>query len=59
VEPRIILLTPHLAGRLQNVVYVPLQHERESLPSDPYWVDGGVSTARAAPSFHSDWNLLA
>jgi len=58
IEPRLVLLTPHLAGRLQNVQYCPLQHERDALPDDPYFVDGGV-TSRAAPSFYSDWNLPA
>ncbi len=57
IEPRVILLTPHLAGRLQNVCYEPLQHFRDPVPDDYYFVDGGVSTARAAPSLFSDWNL--
>ena len=59
IEPRIILLTPQLAGRLQNVQYCPLQHERTPFPGDPYFVNGGVSTARSGPSFYSDWNLPA
>lgn len=57
IEPRIILRTPQLAGRVLNVVYVPLQHQRDALPTDYYFVNGGVSTARAAPSYYSDWNL--
>jgi len=56
VEPRIILKTPHLAGRLNNVVYCPLQHSRNSQPDDPYFVDGGVTTGRAAPSLYSEWD---
>lgn len=59
IEPRIILRTPQLAGRIQDVVYVPLQHMRDALPSDYYFVDGGVSTARAAPSYYSDWHVPA
>lgn len=55
IEPRIILLTPHLAGRITNVQYCPLQHTRDSLPSDDYFVNGGVYTPRAAPSLYSDW----
>jgi hypothetical protein len=43
VEPRVVLRTPHLAGRLDYVKYVPLQHLRESNPASPYNVDGGVS----------------
>lgn len=57
IEPRIILRTPQLAGRVLNVSYVPLQHQRDALPTDYYFVNGGVSTARAAPSYYSDWNL--
>jgi hypothetical protein len=47
IEPRVILETPHLAGRVTNVAYAPLQH--------PYFVDGGETT-REAPSLYSDWN---
>jgi len=43
VEPRVVLRTPHLAGRLDYVRYIPLQHLRESDPTSPYNADGGVS----------------
>ncbi len=56
IEPRVILLVPQLAGRLQNVRYAPLQHTRDPFPADPYFVDGG-ETARLGPSLFSDWNL--
>jgi len=56
VEPRIILLTPQIAGRLTNVQYCPLQHERDAHPDDDYFVDGGV-TERTSPSHYADWNL--
>lgn len=56
-EPRLILRTPQLAGRLQNVVYVPLQHTDDALPSQDYFVNGGVSTGRPFPSPYSEWNL--
>lgn len=55
VEPRLILRTPHLAGRLTNVQYCPLQHTRDVHPDDDYFVDGGVQ-GRTAPSLWSDWN---
>lgn len=55
IEPRVILLTPQLAGRLQNVRYAPLQHTRQPFPNDPYFVDGG-ETVRLGPSLFSDWN---
>lgn len=56
IEPRVILLTPHLAGRVQNVRYDPLQHPRDPFPDDSYFVDGG-ETSRVGPSLFSDWNL--
>jgi len=55
-EPRLILRTPQLAGRLTDVVYVPLQHTNDPLPSQDYWVNGGVATGRPAPSPYSEWN---
>lgn len=57
VEPRLILRTPQLAGRLTDVAYVPLQHTDDVLPSQDYWVNGGVATGRPAPSPFSEWNL--
>jgi hypothetical protein len=55
-EPRLILRTPQLAGRLTDVGYVPLQHVNDVLPSQNYWVNGGVATGRPAPSPFSEWN---
>jgi hypothetical protein len=57
IEPRLLLRTPQLAGRIQNVRYQPMQHTREPFPDDPYFQDGGVTTARPGPSLYSDWNL--
>lgn len=54
VEPRLIMRTPWLAARLQNVVYCPVQHERQAFPDDPYFANGGV-TSRAGPSLYSLW----
>lgn len=42
-EQRIILRTPQLAGRIQNVKYAPLQHLRSPFSESPYFFDGGVS----------------
>ena len=42
-EPRIILRTPHLAGKIQNVRYSPMEHLRSPFPDSPYWKNGGVS----------------
>jgi hypothetical protein len=53
-EPRLVLRTPQLAGRIQNVVYCPLQHTRDPFPTDGYFVDGGV-TSRSARSRYASW----
>jgi len=42
-EQRVVLRTPHLAGRIDNIVYEPLQHFRSHDPDSPYFADGGVS----------------
>lgn len=54
IEPRLVLRTPWLAARLQDVVYCPVQHEREPFPTDPYFVNGG-KVSRSGPSFYSVW----
>jgi len=58
IEPRVILLTPQLAGRITDVRYAPLQHTRDPFPGDSYFVDGGA-VSRVGPSLFSDWNLPA
>jgi len=40
-RPRLILMTPFLAARFQNVRYTITVHERQSFPTDPYFVNGG------------------
>lgn len=54
IEPRLVLRTPWLAARISDVVYCPIQHTPEPFPTDPYFVNGGVST-RSGPSYHSLW----
>lgn len=54
IEPRLVLRTPWLAGRISNVVYCPIQHERETFPEEPYFANGG-RTSRTGPSYHSLW----
>ena len=55
IEPRLILRTPHLAARLQNVMYCPTIHENDPINTDPYFVNGGVTTGRTAPSYYNEW----
>lgn len=52
-EPRLILRTPQLAGKITHVAYCPLQHTRDAFPDQDYFVDGGVSTGRDAPSWYT------
>lgn len=40
-EPRLLLLTPHIAARLTNIRYSPLIHERDSFTDGGYFVNGG------------------
>lgn len=42
-EQRIVLKTPQLAGRIDNIMYEPLQHLRSPFTDSPYHRDGGVS----------------
>jgi len=54
IEPRVILRTPQLAARLQNVQYCPVRHVRDAFPDDPYFYDGG-RTSRPGPSLYAHW----
>jgi hypothetical protein len=42
--PRLVLLTPHLAGRLQNVRYSTIKHEVSSITTEASYVGGGVTS---------------
>lgn len=52
VEPRMIMRTPQLAGKLQNVLYSPLQHLASPYPDSPYHRDGGVSLRGTSTSYN-------
>lgn len=52
-EPRLLLLTPCIAGRLTDVSYTPIKHERDWSPSGTYFVNGGNSTGQTVPSYYS------
>ena len=56
IRPRVRLLTPHLAGRLDNVAYQPYQHTRQPFNENPYFTNGG-DTSRTSPSFQTEWDL--
>ena len=44
IEPRLRVQTPHLAGRLENVRWTPIQAFREPFTNQGYFVDGGITT---------------
>jgi hypothetical protein len=53
-EPRVLLLTPHIAARVTNVKYTPLAHERDWKVDASFYVDGGRSERDAyGPSFYA------
>lgn len=54
IEPRLVLRTPWLAARIQNVAYCPIQHTAQAFPTDPYYVETGKSS-RQGPSFFALW----
>lgn len=55
IEPRIVLRTPWLAGRLNNVVVCPLQRTASPFPDDPYYIGAGGVTSRSGPSYYNPW----
>ena len=54
-EQRVVLRAPHLAGRIDNVMYEPIQHLRDSDPDSDYFMDGGVSYRTAPRTSYSVW----
>jgi hypothetical protein len=52
IELRLILLTPHLAARIENVAYSAPMIPRQPFSGDPYFVNGGVTDRDTAPSFY-------
>ncbi len=40
-EPRLLLLTPQIAGKITSIAYTPTSHERSWDPSSPNYVNGG------------------
>jgi len=55
IEPRVVLRTPQLAGRIQHVMYTPLQHLREWDPTSPYRLKGGEEEYNTPPSYYTPW----
>ena len=58
-KPRVILRTPQLSGKIQNIMYSPLQHLRSSDPDSTYFMDGGVSIINNPGTRYAVWSTLA
>lgn len=63
MDMRLVLKTPHLAARLDGIVYSPLVHLRspfdklDATHADPYFVKGGVAErVNPADSWYTPWN---
>lgn len=59
IDLRLVLRTPHLAARLDNVLYTPLEHLRSPWYGDPYFKKGGVSNRSnewRQSQWYTEWN---
>lgn len=54
-DPRVVLRTPHLAWKIQNVKYTKLVPYRSDDPTSDYWKDGGVSLRNLSPTQNAVW----
>jgi hypothetical protein len=54
-QQRVMLLTPQLAGKIQNIAYTPVQHLRSSDPNSPYHFDGGLSARPIGTKYAAGW----
>lgn len=55
-EQRVVLRTPQLAGRIDYVMYEPLQHLRSPYPDSDYWMNGGVSVRPETRTSYAVWS---
>ena len=54
-DPRVVLRTPHLAWKIQDVKYSRMVPLRDPDPENSYWVDGGVSIRNLSPTQYAAW----
>lgn len=55
IEPRLIMRTPWLAGRLNDVQYAPYATPRQPFPDDPYYTEPGGVDSQPGPSYYKPW----
>ena len=58
VEPRVILRTPQIAARIEDVMYCPIAHSRDTHPDDKYWIDGGNYERPTDTYYHETSTLV-
>jgi len=54
--PRLILRTPQVAARLDNVAYAPRTHARDAYPDSNYFANGGRTNLPQFPTFYTEWS---
>ena len=54
IEPRVVLKVPQLAGKIEHVLYEPVQHLRSYDQDSSYFYKGGTGS-RQSPSLYNDW----
>lgn len=57
-NPQLIMHTPQLAGRIEHVMYEPLQHVREWDPDSDYHFNGGRTSSEPI-QFYAGWSPSA
>ncbi len=55
IEPRVVLHTPHLAGKIQRLLITPRSHYESPYPDSAYHVNGGLSV-RPQESLFTPWS---
>lgn len=57
IDLRLILRSPHVAARLDNIKYTPLLHLRSPFFGDPYFKKGGVhSRSDISTNWYTEWS---
>jgi hypothetical protein len=54
-SPRLHVLTPQIAWRIDHVAYAPLQHLTSADPASSYFADGGRTTGNT-PQYYAPWS---
>lgn len=55
-SPRLIMRTPQIAAKLDNVAYAPRVHVRDAYPDSDYFANGGRTNNPQMPTFYTGWS---